>query len=56
MLLLAKFCDPEEFEAPLVKKALGKAGIPAVTIEVDQSTESYEQARTQLETFADLLG
>ena len=56
VILLAKFCDPEEFEAPLVKKALGKAGIPAVTIEVDQSTESYEQARTQLETFADLLG
>ncbi len=56
VILLAKFCDPEEFEAPLVTKALKEAGIPVVTIEVDQSTESYEQARTQLETFAEILG
>ncbi len=55
VILLAKFCDPEEFEAPLVTKALKEAGIPVVTIEVDQSTESYEQARTQLETFAEIL-
>ena len=55
VILLAKFCDPEEFEAPLATKALREAGIPVVTIEVDQSTESYEQARTQLETFKELL-
>lgn len=55
VILLAKFCDPEEFEAPLVTKALREAGIPVVTIEIDQSTEAYEQARTQLETFAEIL-
>lgn len=55
VILLAKFCDPEEFEAPLATKALREAGIPVVTIEVDQSTGSYEQARTQLETFKELL-
>ena len=55
VLLLAKFCDPEEFDAPLVVKACREAGIPIVTVEIDQSTESYEQARTQLETFAELI-
>lgn len=55
VILLAKFCDPEEFDAPLVRKALEGAGVPVVTVEVDQSTESYEQARTQFETFSDLL-
>lgn len=55
VILLAKFCDPEEFEAPLAAKALREAGINVVTIEVDQSTETYEQARTQFETFAELL-
>ncbi len=54
-ILLAKFCDPEEFEAPLVTKALKEAGIPTITVEIDQSTETYEQARTQFETFAELL-
>ena len=55
ILLLAKFCDPEEFDAPLVKAACREAGIPFVQIEVDQSTETYEQARTQLEAFAEML-
>lgn len=56
VLLLAKFCDPEEFDAALLLKHCRKAGIPLATVEVDQSTESYEQARTQLETFAELIG
>lgn len=55
VILLAKFCDPEEFDAPLITKACRDAGIPIVTIEIDQSTESYEQARTQLETFGEML-
>jgi len=55
ILLLAKFCDPEEFDAPLVKAACQEADIPFLQIEVDQSTETYEQARTQLEAFADIL-
>lgn len=55
ILLLAKFCDPEEFDAPLVKAACREAGIPFLQIEVDQSTETYEQARTQLEAFGDIL-
>lgn len=55
VILLAKFCDPEEFDAPLIAKACREDGVPCVTIEVDQSTESYEQARTQLETFKSLL-
>lgn len=55
VLLLAKFCDPEEFDAPLVVAACRDAGVPCVTIEIDQSTESYEQARTQIETFCEIV-
>ena len=55
ILLLAKFCDPEEFDAPLMKQACRNAGIPFLQIEIDQSTETYEQARTQLEAFAEIL-
>ena len=56
IILLAKFCDPEEFEAPLATRALREAGLKCITVEVDQSTESYEQARTQVETIAELIG
>lgn len=55
VLFLAKFCDPEEFAAPLVVAACREAGIPIVQVEIDQSTESYEQARTQLEAFKELV-
>lgn len=55
ILLMAKFCDPEEFDQPFVAEACDKAGLSYVSIEVDQSTETYEQARTQLETFAELF-
>lgn len=54
VLFLAKFCDPEEFAAPLVMTTCREAGIPIVQVEIDQSTESYEQARTQLEAFKEL--
>ncbi|QZN94513.1 2-hydroxyacyl-CoA dehydratase subunit D [Symbiopectobacterium purcellii] len=53
--LLTKFCDPEEFDAPIIKKQLDKEGIPSIIIEIDQQTKSYEQARTALQTFADVL-
>ncbi len=53
--LSAKFCDPEEYDLPIMKAECKKAGVPIVSVEIDQCTEAYEQARTQLETFAELL-
>lgn len=53
--LQAKFCDPEEFERPFVAKACEEIGAPLVVIEIDQMTESYGQAATQLEAFNDIL-
>ena len=56
VVLMAKFCDPEEYDEPIIKRECAKAGVPVVAVEVDQSTEGYEQARTKLETFKELLG
>lgn len=56
VILMAKFCDPEEYDEPITKRECKAAGVPVITIEVDQSTETYGQARTQLETFAELIG
>ena len=55
VVLRAKFCDPEEFDSPLIEEECKKLGVPCVVIEIDQSTESYEQARTQIETFKELI-
>ena len=55
LVVLTKFCDPEEFDYPLIKRACAEAEIPCVLIEVDRQMVNYEQARTAIETFKDLL-
>lgn len=49
-----KFCDPEAFDQPLVKKDLVAAGVPMVSIEHDQLVESAEQLRTRLQGFLEI--
>jgi bcr-type benzoyl-CoA reductase subunit C len=53
---MTKFCDPEEFDIVIIKNTLDNAGIPNVTIEIDRQMENYEQARTILQTFKEVLG
>ena len=55
VVLLTKFCDPEEFDYPLIKRACSEAELPCVLIEIDRQMVNYEQARTAIETFKDLL-
>jgi benzoyl-CoA reductase/2-hydroxyglutaryl-CoA dehydratase subunit BcrC/BadD/HgdB len=53
LYLSTKFCDPEEYDFPSIKKAVEQAGYPVLSIEVDKTSQSYEQARTILETFSE---
>lgn len=50
---LMKFCDPEEYDVPIIMDACKAAGIPLITIEIDQQAHSYEQIRTRLQSFAE---
>lgn len=53
--VLTKFCDPEEFDFPILKKECDAAGLPILSIEIDRQMTYFEQARTLLETFRDML-
>ena len=55
VLALTKFCDPEEFDYPIIKKACDAAGLPLTLIEIDRQMVHYGQARTLLEAFRDML-
>jgi benzoyl-CoA reductase/2-hydroxyglutaryl-CoA dehydratase subunit BcrC/BadD/HgdB len=55
VVLMMQFCDPEEMEYPSLKQALDNADIPSVSIGFDQQMRDFEQARTQLQAFADVL-
>lgn len=56
VVLLTKFCDPEEFDYPLLKKACDEACLPCVLLEIDRQMTGFEQARTLLETLRDTIG
>lgn len=52
---LMKFCDPEEYDYPICRSALQDAGIPTLLLEIDQQSTSCEQARTRIQSFADMI-
>lgn len=55
LVVLTKFCDPEEFDYVPIKHACEAAGIPQLLIEVDRQMNNYEQAKTALLTFKEML-
>ena len=55
VVLMTKFCDPEEFDYPFLIKAFEDAALPSVTIDVDRQMVNYSQAATALEAFAEIL-
>lgn len=50
-----KFCDPDEFDYPIVKEDMESAGIPMLMIEFEQQMESVGQLRTRIQSFAEML-
>ena len=55
LLLLTKFCDPEEFDLVIIKKACAEAGIPFLSVELDRQMVNFGQAETMLEAFCERL-
>lgn len=55
VLCMMKFCDPEEFDYPVLAKQFEEAGLPLLYLEIDQQMQSMEQARTRIQGFAEML-
>lgn len=55
IFLLTNFCDPVAFDFVPLKQSLEKAGIPALSLSVEQHREPPEQLRTRVEAFAEML-
>lgn len=53
LMIMTKFCDPEEFDYVIIKKACEKANIPCLQIEIDRQMVNYEQAKTMIQTFSE---
>lgn len=55
IILMTKFCDPEEYDYPLIKRKLDENNIPVLCVEVDKQVKNYEQAETALQTFREMI-
>ncbi len=55
VVLMTKFCDPEEFDYVPLKRACDAAGLHHVNIEVDRQMVNFEQAATMLEAFQEMF-
>lgn len=52
---MMKFCDPEEFDYPIYVKELEDAGIRVLQIEIDLEMNSFEQVKTRIQSFSEIL-
>ncbi len=50
-----KFCEPELFYLPSLRRGLQDAGFPSTVIEVDLGDPLSEPVRTRLEAFLEML-
>ena len=54
VVCMMKFCDPEEFDYPILLQEFEAAGVKNLYIEVDQESTAFEQVKTRIQTFADI--
>ena len=55
VVCMMKFCDPEEYDYPIINKMVTDAGIPTAYIEYNSQSVVDEQIRTRIQTFAEIL-
>ena len=55
IVCMMKFCDPEEFDYPILLQEFEATGVRSLQIEVDQESTAFEQVKTRIQTFAEIL-
>ena len=55
IVAMMKFCDPEEWDYPVYYRQFEEKGIKSLMIEVDQEATAFEQAKTRIQSFVEML-
>lgn len=55
IVAMMKFCDPEEWDYPVMYREFEEKGVKNLMIEVDQEVTSFEQVKTRLQSFVEML-
>ena len=52
---MMKFCDPEEFDYPIYYQEFEDANIKNIMIEIDLEMTAFEQIKTRIQSFNEML-
>lgn len=52
---IVKFCETEEFDVPVLKVQMERAGIPLLVLEMETQEDASEQAATRIQAFAEMI-
>ncbi|MDO4401150.1 MAG: 2-hydroxyacyl-CoA dehydratase family protein [Coriobacteriia bacterium] len=52
---IVKFCETEEFDVPVLKQQMARAGLPLLVIEMEMQNAVSEQAATRIQAFAEMI-
>ncbi|SHN81900.1 2-hydroxyacyl-CoA dehydratase subunit D [Desulfitobacterium chlororespirans] len=55
VVCMMKFCDPEEFDYPIYYAQLEEKGIRSLYLDIDQESTSFEQIKTRVQSFREML-
>ena len=55
VVCMMKFCDPEEFDYPILLQEFEPEGIKSLYVEIDMESTSFEQFKTRVQTLAEIL-
>lgn len=55
VVALMKFCDVEEYDYPMIVMKAEEENMPILCIDIDQSMTNDEQARTRIQSFAEMV-
>lgn len=55
VVCMMKFCDPEEFDYPIYYTQFEEAEIKSLQIEIDQESTAFEQIKTRIQSFCEML-
>jgi bcr-type benzoyl-CoA reductase subunit C len=55
LVCMLKFCEPDEFDYPILRKDFEGAGIPELYLEIETQSSNDQQAATRIQAFTELL-
>jgi len=51
-----KFCEPEAYDYPIIRKVFANEGLPELHLEVENQYSNDQQAATRIQAFCEMLG